>query len=117
MKWSNDVMSAESIFFYMAATAVALIPVALLMTDFHARINWGPRGPLLAALVQSLNSVGALCLVYALRYGKAINVVPMTALAPVLTIALSLILYRHVPGSETIAGMVCAAVAIFLLAA
>jgi drug/metabolite transporter (DMT)-like permease len=44
-----------------------------------------------------LNSVGALCLVYAVRFGKAIIVVPMTALAPVLTIILSLILYRVVP--------------------
>jgi drug/metabolite transporter (DMT)-like permease len=116
MKWSNDVMSAESIFFYMAVTAVALIPVALWMTDFHASINWGPKGPLLAALVQALNSVGALCLVYALRHGKAIIVVPMTALAPVLTIILSLMLYHLVPSWEIITGMACAVVAIYLLA-
>lgn len=45
----------------------------------------------LAAIVQMLNAVGALTLVYALRYGKAIIVVPITGLAPVITVVISLI--------------------------
>lgn len=45
------------------------------MTDFSQRIEWGLRGPNLAALLQVLNSIGALCLVYTLRLGKAIIVV------------------------------------------
>jgi drug/metabolite transporter (DMT)-like permease len=116
MKFSNETMRAESIFFYMAATAVLLIPFAVSMTDFSKPINWGFKGPYLAALVQVLNSIGALCLVYALRYGKAIIVVPMTALAPVLTIILSLIIYRVVPNPVLIAGMVIASIAIYLMA-
>lgn len=116
MKFANRTMQAEGIFFYMMATAVALIPFALLMTDFSKPINWGFRGPYLAALIQVLNSIGALTLVYAVRYGKAIIVVPMTALAPVLTILISLALYRVVPHPVVLAGMICAAVAIYLLA-
>jgi drug/metabolite transporter (DMT)-like permease len=116
MKFSNQTMRAESIFFYMMATAVVLIPVALLMTDFSRAINWGFKGPYLAALIQVLNSIGALCLVYALRYGKAIIVVPMTALAPVLTIIISLALYRVIPHPVILTGMVFATVAIYLLA-
>jgi drug/metabolite transporter (DMT)-like permease len=116
MKFSNMTMKAESIFFYMMATAVVLIPVALLMTDFSQRINWGFKGPYLAAMIQVLNSIGALCLVYALRFGKAIIVVPMTALAPVLTIIISLALYSVIPHPVIIAGMVFATLAIYLMA-
>jgi drug/metabolite transporter (DMT)-like permease len=93
-----------------------LIPVAIWMTDFSRPINWSFRGPYLAALIQVLNSIGALCLVYALRYGKAIIVVPMTALAPVLTIIISLVLYQVVPGAPLAAGMLIASVAIYLMA-
>jgi drug/metabolite transporter (DMT)-like permease len=116
MKFANQTMRAESIFFYMAVSAVALAPVALAMTDFSKPIQWGFRGPYLAAAIQVLNSIGALCLVYAVRFGKAIIVVPMTALAPVLTIILSLILYRVVPNGVLVTGMILASVAIYLMA-
>jgi len=116
MKFANRSMTAESLFFYMTAGAVALIPAAWKLTDFSQPINWGWRGPWLAAAIQVLNSLGALFLVYALRYGKAIIVVPMTALAPVLTIMLSLALYRVVPHPVLVAGIVLASIAIYLLA-
>ena len=116
MKFATGSMRAESIFFYMAVSGVALIPIALMMTDFSRPIQWGLRGPYLAAAVQVLNSIGALCLVYALRHGKAIIVVPMTALAPVITIALSLVFYRVIPGGVLVAGMVSAALAIYFMA-
>jgi uncharacterized membrane protein len=116
MKISTGLMREESLFFYMMATGVALIPAAVLMTDFSRPINWGFRGPWLAALIQVLNAMGALSVVYALRYGKAIIVVPMTALAPMLTVVISLVMYRVVPDHAVIAGMVIAAVAIYLMA-
>jgi drug/metabolite transporter (DMT)-like permease len=88
---ANKSMRAESIFFYMMLTSVLLIPVALAMTDFKEHINWGRNGPYLAAAIQILNSVGALLLVYAFRYGKAIIVSPLTnAGGPVITAAISL---------------------------
>jgi uncharacterized membrane protein len=49
MKLANDSMNAESIFFYMMVSGLLLIPVAWWMTDFSAEINYGPRGPWLAA--------------------------------------------------------------------
>lgn len=115
MKFSNETMKAESIFFYMAVTALSLSPVALWMTDFNQPINWGFKGPYLAALVHILNSVGALMLVYALRYGKAIIVVPLTGLAPLITIVISLIIYSVMPGSILMTGLILAVVAIFIL--
>lgn len=116
MKLSNERMKAESIFFYMMVSAISLIPVALLMTDFSQKINWGFEGPVLAWLIQILNSIGALTLVYALRYGKAIIVVPATALAPVITIIISLIIYSIFPHYVVMAGLVLAGIAIYLMA-
>ena len=72
MKTANETMSSEGIFFYMMATAVVLVPIAVAMTDLGQPINWGFKGPYLAAAIHVLNSIGALCLVYALRHGKAI---------------------------------------------
>lgn len=116
LKLANATMSAEGIFAYMAISAVLLVPVALWMTDFSRPITWGFKGPYLAALIHVLNAVGALMLVYALRWGKAIIVVPMTALAPVLTIVLSLMIYGRVPLPAQVVGLVLATVAIFLMA-
>jgi drug/metabolite transporter (DMT)-like permease len=114
---ANKSMRAESIFFYMTATALLLIPVALAMTDFRQPINWGMKGPPLAAAIQVLNSVGALLLVYAFRYGKAIIVAPLiNAGAPVVTVIVSLLLYQALPGVITGAGMVAAIVAATLMA-
>jgi uncharacterized membrane protein len=116
MKFGNDTMSAESIFFYMTVMALAFIPVAVLMTDTSKAINWGFKGPYLAAIIQVFNAIGALTLVYALRHGKAIIVVPITALAPVLTIVISLLLYSVMPHAVVLFGMVLAVVAIYILA-
>lgn len=116
MKVANQRMKAESIFFYMMLTGIILIPVALLMTDFSANINWGFKGPYLAAMIQVLNAIGALTLVYAVRHGKAIIVIPVTSLAPVITIILSLIIYGVFPHPVIIAGLILAVIAIYLLA-
>lgn len=117
MKFANKTMSAESIFFYMMLTGLLLIPFALWMTDFSQPINLGFQGPYLAALIQILNSVGALCLVYAFRYGKAMIVSPMTnAVAPVITVIISLAIYQVIPHRVTMAGMVFAIIATFLMA-
>lgn len=117
IKLANRTMSAEAIFFYMALVALALIPVALWMTDFSRPINYGLSGPGLAALTQILNSVGALMLVYAFRYGKAIVVSPLTnAGAPLITALLALALLGVVPAPLKIAGIALAFVAAALLA-
>lgn len=117
MKFANETMSAESIFFYMAVTGIVLSPFAIYMTDFSQEINWGFKGPYLAALIQVLNSIGALCLVYAYRYGKAIVVSPLTnAIAPVITIVISLVIYAVFPHTVTLIGMILAIASTFLLA-
>jgi uncharacterized membrane protein len=115
MKYANETMKAESIFMYMAITALVLVPVAIMMTDFSKEINLGFRGPYLAAMVHILNSIGALTIVYALRRGKAMIVVPMTGLSPVITVGISLLIYGVIPGLSLTFGIGIAIVAIFLL--
>ena len=117
IKLANNHMKAESIFFYMMISGLSLLPAALLMTDFKQQINWGFKGPYLAAGIQILNSIGALFIVYAFRYGKAIIVSPLTnAGAPVITIIISLLIYGVFPHTVILIGMLLALVAIFLLA-
>lgn len=117
MKLANRSMSAEIIFLYMTITALVLIPVALWMTDFSQPINYGWSGPWLAAATQILNSVGALTLVFAFRYGKAIVVAPLTnAGAPLITAVISLLLLGLVPQPIKLAGILLACVAAVLLA-
>ena len=117
IKLANRTMSAEGIFVYMTLMGLALVPVALCMTDFSQPINYGWYGPYLAAATQLLNSVGALTLVYAFRYGKAIVVSPLTnAGAPLITALIALALLGLVPQPPRAVGIVLAFVAAALLA-
>jgi drug/metabolite transporter (DMT)-like permease len=117
MKAANQVTSAESIFVYMTLSGLMLVPVAWAMTDFSAPINWGLSGPWLAVLIQLLNAIGALTLVFAFRYGKAIIVAPLAnAGAPLATALLSLAILGAVPGPLKTLGIVLALAASLLLA-
>ena len=117
MKAANEVMSAESIFVYMMIAGLALIPIAWMMTDFSKPISWGLNGPGLAAAIQLLNAIGALTLVFAFRYGKAIIVAPLAnAGAPLATALLSLAVLGVVPGPLKTIGIGLALIASLLLA-
>ena len=117
MKLANETMQAESIFFYMMLSGLLLIPVALVMTDFTADINWGANGPYLAGGIQILNSLGALALVFAFRYGKAIVVSPLTnAGAPLITSVIAIVILGVMPNTTIIIGICFAVIAALLLA-
>ncbi len=118
MKFANNSMDAESIFVWMTITAVVLVPVAYFMTPdaaaFFAEegacvLFWSSFG------IQILNSIGALTLVYAYRYGKAVVVSPMEGLSPMVTVLLSLIILQVIPNPLQIAGLCCAAFAMYAL--
>lgn len=117
MKAANQVTSAESIFVYMTLSGLALAPVAWAMTDTGRAINWGLDGPALAAAIQLLNAIGALTLVFAFRYGKAIIVAPLAnAGAPLATALISLAVLHVLPGPIKTVGIVLALTASLLLA-
>ncbi len=117
MKLANASMDAENIFLYMTLTSLLLVPVALWMTDYSTPINHGWQGPGLAAVTQILNAVGALTLVYAFRYGRALVVAPLAnAGAPMITAIVSMIVLGVIPNSVTIIAIVLAFLAAALLA-
>lgn len=118
MKFANESMDAESIFVWMAISGLVFIPLAYFMDGstaaFLANENamsmfWETFG------IQILNSIGALTLVYAYRYGKAVVVSPMEGLSPMVTVLLSLIILSVVPNPVQIAGLICAAFAMYAL--
>jgi uncharacterized membrane protein len=117
MKLANRSMRAESIFFYMTLAALALVPVALWMTDFSQPINYGLGGPWLAAVTQILNAIGALTIVYAFRYGKAMVVSPLTnAGAPLITAVIALAVLGIMPQPLKLTAIGLAFLAAVLLA-
>ncbi len=118
MKFANQSMDAESIFIWMTISAVVLVPVAYWMSGdaaaFFSESNaavpfWSSFG------IQILNAIGALTLVYAYRYGKAVVVSPMEGLSPMVTVLLSLIILHVIPSPIQIAGLCCAAFAMYAL--
>ena len=115
MKSSSNAVSAEELFIYMSATGLALSPVALYMgPGLHAGSRIGFE---LTFAIQSLNAVGCLLFVYAVRFGKAIVVVPMVnGLFPLVTILVSLLIYREVPTKYNSLGMALALVAVLFMA-
>ena len=115
MKSSANSIGSEELFVYMTATGLVLSPAALAMgPGFHggSAIGFG-----LTFLIQSLNAIGCLLFVYAVRLGKAIVVVPMiNGLFPIVTIVVSLLLYREIPSRYNSAGMALALVAVLCMA-
>jgi len=117
MKLANKNTDGGSIFFYMTVTAIVLIPLALFMTDFSSGMEFGINEVLITAGIQVLNSIGALFLVFAYRYGKAIVVSPLiNAGSPLMTAVISMILISVMPSTTKIIGIVFALVAALLLA-
>lgn len=95
-------------FGYMAISALLLVPVAfVMMGNFPGGAPW--QAPTLTFGTQLLNAVGALFLVMALSRGKASIVAPTTnALAPVLTVLISLAVYQTLPTIYGTLGIVLA---------
>ena len=107
MKFANNSMDAASIIpvaYYMNGDAAAFFAAP----DAFSK-SCGCFG------IQILNSIGALTLVYAYRYGKAVIVSPMEGLSPMVTVLLSLIILQVIPNPLQIAGICCAAFAMYAL--
>jgi drug/metabolite transporter (DMT)-like permease len=95
-------------FAWMTISGLLLVPVAwFMMGSYPGDAPW--QAPALTLGTQLLNAVGALFLVMALSRGKATIVAPVTnALAPVLTIIISLIVYQTLPTVYGFIGIVLA---------
>lgn len=105
---ANAGATDSTTFAYMTVSGLLLVPVAYWMMPGNG-FGFPWQAPALTAGTQLLNAVGALFLVMAMSRGKAVIVAPSAnALAPILTIALSLLLYRTLPSIFSAAGIVLA---------
>lgn len=107
-KAANIGVNDATTFAWMTVSGLLLVPVAwAMMGTFPSDAPW--QAPALTLGTQLLNAVGALFLVMALSRGKATVVAPVTnALAPVLTIVLSLAVYQTMPTVYGFLGIVLA---------
>jgi drug/metabolite transporter (DMT)-like permease len=107
-KAANAGVNDATTFAWMTISGLLLVPVAwIMMGHFPSDAPW--QAPALTLGTQLLNAVGALFLVMALSRGKASIVAPVTnALAPVLTIVLSLAVYQTLPTIYSFAGIILA---------
>jgi drug/metabolite transporter (DMT)-like permease len=107
-KAANVGVNDATTFTWMTISGLLLIPVAyVMMGNFPSDAPW--QAPALTLGTQLLNAVGALFLVMALSRGKATIVAPVTnALAPVLTILLSLAVYQTFPSAFAVIGIILA---------
>ena len=116
IKASAKAMDEDSMFVYLAVTLQLFILPATALTDFNQPINWGFQGPYLSFFIQLLNTAGVLLFVYAIKSGKAVVVVPIiNGLYPVITIVLSLLVYRQWPYWPNAVGMIAAVAAIVMI--
>ncbi len=117
---NNHTPDAESVFVYMAIAAVVLIPVAFLLKSPSELAAYGWGAPTKVFFVQILNAIGALTLVYANRYGKAMVIAPLAdACSPVICCLLSIVLLlvaglNAIPTIWQILGMVAAISCVFI---
>ena len=107
-KAANVGVNDATTFAWMTISGLLLVPVAwVMMGRLPGDAPW--QAPVLTLGTQLLNAVGALFLVMALSRGKASIVAPVTnALAPVLTIVLSLAVYQTLPSVFGVVGIVLA---------
>lgn len=96
-KAATEGVNDATTFSWMAISALLLTPIALVFAGgFGFGAPW--QAPVLAFGTQLLNAVGALFLVMALSRGKASVVSPVAnALAPALTVVVSLIALQTLP--------------------
>lgn len=105
---ANAGASDATTFAYMTLSGILLVPVAYLMMP-GTGLGFPWQAPALTAGTQVLNAVGALFLVMAMSRGKAVIVAPCAnALAPILTIVLSLMFYRTFPSIYSFVGIALA---------
>ena len=105
---ANAGVNDASTFAYMTISGLLLVPVAFLTMQGNG-FDFSWKAPALTTGIQLLNAIGALFLVMAMSRGKAVIVAPCTnALAPILTIVLSLAFYHAFPSTWSFIGIVLA---------
>ena len=107
-------MSPQSIIIYEVVAGVAIAVVCLFFTGFRPETH--PRGILYACLTGVAGLLGGLFYLFAVARGKVSVIVTLTALYPIITIALAAVLLKEPVSLKQGVGMVLAVLSIILLA-
>ena len=112
-KAASSYISPKGIFVYHLLGSLIVGAVALTFLGFRPEPS--AKGAALSVLGGALSSAGALFFYYALSRGKASVVVTFTALYPIVTIILSILILRERISSQQALGMALALLAMALL--
>ena len=107
-------MSPPSIIIYEVIAGLTIAVVCLFLAGFRPETH--PRGILYACLTGVAGLLGGLFYLFAVARGKASVVVTLTALYPIITIALAAVLLKEPVTLKQGCGMVLAVLSIILLA-
>ncbi len=100
---------------YVIAILGHLAVVAYLWTGPGLAITWQPWGLATALMAGLCMAFGLLCFFRALALGTATVVVPLTALYPLITVLLSVVLLREKVSPSQLLGVALALLAVWLL--
>jgi transporter family protein len=107
-------MSPQSIIVYEILAGLSIGVACLWLTGFRPETH--PRGVLYACLTGIAGLLGSLFYLFAMARGKASVIVTLTALYPLITIALAAVFLKEPISLKQGCGMVLAVISIILLA-
>ena len=113
IKIASFTLSPKSAMVYDLVGNVVILLILLLVMKF--RVEFETKGVAFAILAGISVGLGSLAFIYALSKGKAVLVMAITALYPVITILLSLIFFKEPISVKQMAGIVAASFAFMLL--
>ncbi len=113
-KLATNYLSPTSVMVYEGIGHIVVVAGVLAYLGFRPEVH--PKGIVFAILAGLVGTVGSLVFLFAISRGKASIVVPLTALYPVVTIALSLWLLHEPLTLKHSAGIVLALLAILMFA-
>lgn len=114
-KFATDYISPSSVLLYEIIGSAIIGVVVLAMIGFRPETH--ASGILFAVLTGMCLTLGTLCFFLALTRGNASIITVMTALYPLVTIALLFLFYRDPLTLKQITGMVLGLIALILFAA
>jgi transporter family protein len=107
-------MSPQSIIVYEVLAGLSIGVACLWLTGFRPETH--PRGILYACLTGVAGLLGGLFYLFAMARGKVSVIVTLTALYPIITIALAAVFLREPITFKQGCGMILAVISIILLA-
>jgi bacterial/archaeal transporter family protein len=113
-KLASDYLDPKSALVYQ--TLGSIVGTLVILATVRFRLPVQVRGITFSVLTGISGVVGTLFLLVALSKGKASLVIPVTALYPIGTILLAMLILKETLTVRQVAGMVLSFVAIFLLA-